>query len=125
MNCFHCYYHFSNNKENNSETVGNYFQGYPIFDEHYNFEIYRFCSLNCGLKYIMDSNENLVKKLKNFFDFYTVDSKSLRQALPKERLKVFNGDLSYEEYRKDFICPKIYPIYNDIQSITYDYFPMF
>ena len=120
--CFHCYYPFSG-------TVGNYsgtaFQGYPIFDENYNFEIYRFCSLNCGLKYIMDSNENLVKKLKNFFNFYSVDSKILKQALNIDRLKVFNGDLSYEEYRKDFVCPKIHPTYNDIQSITYDHFPIY
>lgn len=136
MNCFHCYYPFSKVFESEDENIDNYynnskigFQGYFIFDENYNFEIYRFCSLNCALKYIVDSNENLVKKLKNFFNFYAVDSKILKQALPIKRLKIFSGDLSYEQYRKDFVCPKIFDkLYEEsysIQSITYENFPMY
>lgn len=119
MNCFHCNYPLSS-------------QGYKIFDENYNFEIYEFCSLNCGLKYIVDSKENLVKKLRNFFNFYNIDSKTLltpeskiplKQALPFERLKVFDGDLSYKDYRKDFITPNFYYDSYDIQNesfITYE-----
>ncbi len=109
MNCFHCAYLI--------KTTGDYY----IFDENYNFEIYRFCSLNCGLKYIVDSNENLVKKLKNFFDFYNVSPKKVSQALPFERLKVFGGDLSYSEYRKDFVCPFIDTSYDYIDTIYQDY----
>jgi hypothetical protein len=103
MNCFHCYYPLKNVNDYGIE-----FEGYSIFDENYNFEIYKFCSLNCGLKYIMDSNTDLVKKLKNFFNFYEVDSKSFKQALPIERLVYFGGDLDYATYRKDFVCPDIY-----------------
>lgn len=120
MNCFHCAYLI--------KTTGDYY----IFDENYNFEIYRFCSLNCGLKHIMseaqehrfvDSKPNLVKKLKNFFDFYSIDpkSQSIKQALPFERLKVFGGDLSYSEYRKDFVCPFIDTSYDYTDTIYQDY----
>ena len=150
--CFHCCYPFKNI---NTENIN--FQGYSIFDENYNFEIYKFCSLNCGLKYIMSeaqevsskdqkvsgieirskdqkvsgiesqevrSKPTLVRKLKNFFDFYSIDPKTqkISQALPIERLKVFNGDLSYEDYRKDFICPFIDTtyIYEDSSFIEYE-----
>jgi hypothetical protein len=122
MNCFHCYYPFVNVNENPE------FMGYSIFDEHYNFEIYKFCSLNCGLRYIMDSKTELVKKLKHFFDFYSVDSKILKMALPIERLIYFGGDLDYTDYRKDFMRPDIYSInenihYNshiDLQNVSND-----
>ena len=125
MNCFHCYYPFLKIFKN--------FQGYAIFDEHYNFEIYRFCSLNCGLKHIiteaqehssMNSKPDLVKKLKNFFDFYEVSPKTnkcLSQALPYIRLKIFNGDLSYEEYRENFVTPENF-IFKDMENIQiFDY----
>jgi hypothetical protein len=105
----------------NVNDYGIEFAGYSIFDENYNFEIYKFCSLNCGLKYIVDSKDQkvsenevfkptLVKKLKNFFDFYQIDPRTQKcpQALPIERLIVFGGDLDYKTYRKDFICPDIH-----------------
>ena len=112
MNCDNCVFPFS--------KIYTTCQGYAIFDEHYNFEIYRFCSLNCGLKFIIDSKTELVKKLKNFFDFYNIDSKSIKMALPKERLLVFDGDLSYTEYRKDFVCPFVDTSYGyDENFITY------
>jgi hypothetical protein len=130
MNCFHCYYPFS--KIFNSEDINIYknFQGYFIFDEHYNFEIYRFCSLNCGLKHIVaeaqehksnDSKPDLVKKLKHFFDFYEISPKCLSQALPYTRLKIFNGDLSYTEYRENFVTPKNF-IFEDMENFQiFDY----
>jgi hypothetical protein len=121
MNCDNCLFAFSN--------VYPSCQGYTIFDENYNFEIYRFCSLNCGLKFIVskaqeprsiDSQPDLVKKLKHFFDFYDTDSKTVKMALPRERLIIFDGDLTYSEYRKDFICPVIDTSYSyDDESITY------
>jgi hypothetical protein len=120
MNCFHCNYQLS--------EVYSSFQGYPIFDEHYNFEIYRFCSLNCGLKHIIDSKKELVNKLKHFFDFYNVSPKDVKVALHFNRLIYFGGDLDYETYRENFVTPIINNFYdydNDIyvtQSYI-DYIP--
>ena len=125
MNCFHCYYLFSQISED-SETQE--FKDYFIFDEHYNIEIYRFCSLNCGLKYIMDSKTELVKKIKHFFDFYDVvpysekNPSGVSQALPKERLIIFGGYLDYTTYRKDFICPDMHV---KSESIIDNYFKSF
>jgi 5'(3')-deoxyribonucleotidase len=121
MNCFNCCYPFSKIFNSEDTSVYENFQGYPIFDEHYNFEIYRFCSLNCGLKHIMNSKNELVKKLKHFFDFYEVSPKEVSQALPYTRLKIFNGDLSYIEYRENFITPENF-IFEDMENIQiFDY----
>jgi hypothetical protein len=123
MNCDHCFYEFS--------KIYPTFQGLPILDEHYNFEIYRFCSLNCGLAFIMNNvtseSKNLPQRLKNFFDFYNVDPKSFRQSLPRESLKVFNGSLDYETYRKDFITPFIDPFFgfNEENFSLFESFPNF
>jgi len=114
--CFHCCYIFKNN---NSETM---FQGYSIFDANYNFEIYKFCSLNCGLKYIIDSKNELVKKLKNFFNFYEISPKNISQALPYTRLKIFGGDLNYKEYRENFVIPERFILEDTTEnSYIYDY----
>ena len=113
MSCDHCFYEFS--------KIYPTFQGLPIFDEHYNFEIYRFCSLNCGLKFMLNEAQersskelpktDLVKKLKNFFDFYNIEPKSVQCAQPRESLKIFGGTLDYETFRKDFSTPYIDPFF--------------
>jgi hypothetical protein len=98
------------------------FQGYSIFDANYNFEIYKFCSLNCGLKYIIDSKNELVKKLKNFFNFYEISPKNISQALPYTRLKIFGGDLNYKEYRENFVIPERFTLEDTTEnSYIYDY----
>jgi hypothetical protein len=146
--CFHCFYNIS------SIEFLSKFQQVFIFDENYNMEIYRFCSLNCGLKFIMsfaqeqsskdlgaslcpelcskdrrspelcsmDSKTPLVKKLKNFFDYYEVSPKDLRsqeqgskdlrspEQSSKDHIIPLNidfknfTDLDYKNYRKNFIC---------------------
>jgi hypothetical protein len=64
----------------------------------------------------MNSKPDLVKKLKNFFDFYEISPKNVSQALPYTRLKFFNGDLSYEKYRENFVTPENF-ILEDIKNI--------
>ena len=103
MNCHHCLYPF--------DQVYHLCTGYATFDATNYFEPFRFCSLNCALYYIVDSGNNLPDRLKNFFYYYDVDPKKVKQALPRERLNILGGDLSYSEYRKDFICPVIDPSY--------------
>ena len=94
--CFHCFYNIS------SKEFLSKFQQVFIFDENYNMEIYRFCSLNCGLKFIMDSKIQLVKKLKNFFDYYEVSPKEVIMPL-NINMEDFKN-LDYKNYRKNFIC---------------------
>lgn len=94
--CFHCFYNIS------SIEFLSKFQQVFIFDENYNMEIYRFCSLNCGLKFIMDSKTQLVKKLKNFFDYYEVSPKEVIMPL-NINMEDFKN-LDYKNYRKNFIC---------------------
>lgn len=95
--CDHCLYDFVN--------ISSTFKGYPTLDADNYFEPFRFCSLNCALYYIVNSEHNLPQRLKNFFAYYEVDPKNVKQAFPRERLLILNGDLDYENFRKNFLCP--------------------
>jgi hypothetical protein len=114
--CFHCFYNIS------SKEFLSKFQQVFIFDENYNMEIYRFCSLNCGLKFIMDSKTQLVKKLKNFFDYYEVSPKEVIMPL-NINMEDFKN-LDYKNYRKNFICleANLSDTFSDLEANLLDTF---
>lgn len=62
-----------------------------------------FCSFNCVKAYMLDKNSKnlylvsyLFKKIKGYYS-------KIIPALPKELLKIFGGNMTIEEYRKNFI----------------------
>lgn len=82
-----------------------------------------FCSYNCGLRYIIDnySGHELwtrVSLLHIYHKINTGEDIKLKPAPNRKLLKVFGGNMSYEEYHKynnytvDIFTPPILPINN-------------
>ena len=82
-----------------------------------------FCSYNCGLRYIIDNyNGNQlwtnVSLLHIYYRINTGDTNKIKIPPNKKSLKIFGGDLTYEEYHKlssisvDTFTPPILPINN-------------
>ena len=82
-----------------------------------------FCSYNCGLRYILDNYRNdlwtKVSLLHIYYKLNTGDESKIKIPPNKKSLKIFGGDLSYEEYHNmgsnfyvDIFTPPILPINN-------------
>lgn len=84
-----------------------------------------FCSYNCGLRYLMDnySGDDLwtkVSLLHIYHKFNTGEDSKIRPNPNKKSLKIFGGNLTYEEYHKNTnsmfsvntFTPPILPINN-------------
>ena len=82
-----------------------------------------FCSYNCGLRYIIDSysGEKLWSRVSLLHMYYKMNTGNVNKVIPspsKKLLKIFGGDMSYEEYHKnnncsvDLFTPPILPINN-------------
>lgn len=72
-----------------------------------------FCTYNCGMRYIIDNysgNElwTRVSLLNMYYTMNTNDNKKLKPSPNKKMLKVFGGNLSYEEYHKNTCCIDVF-----------------
>jgi hypothetical protein len=100
MKCRWCEFEILENENTFSEDV------YYIFDVHNKILNHDFCSLNCGLSFIYREDIDVDERIKLLYDNYNINS-FIFEAKDKSVLCNFGGNLSYEEYRKDFVCPNV------------------
>jgi hypothetical protein len=86
------------------------FSGYNIFNT-YGYPEYhlRFCSINCCIANINSFDEDISineKRMKHLSEKYIIKG-YVSEARPPKRLQINGGNLTYEEYRENFFCPKI------------------
>ena len=114
MSCTWCSFNFN--------SIDSYFGGYITFDKYGTKSGLRFCSINCCSAYInTDKYDSVVdnnKKLDMLYSYYGIECFIVDAKDPK-RLKKFGGDLTYEQYRSNFICPDIDGL--DVKPKTHNY----
>ncbi len=87
-----------------------YFDGYACFDEYgYVLRGVACCSINCCLALINSddkkSNYVIEKRIEYIYKKHDIRGFA-NSAKNPNRLIVNGGDLSYDEYRNEFLCPK-------------------
>lgn len=80
------------------------FTGYSYFDADGNFMREKCCSLNCCVAFIQRSDYQVDDKLKHLKQYYSIFY-TIEPAKPRRKLSKFGGNLTYVEYRRNFICP--------------------
>jgi hypothetical protein len=85
------------------------FNGYAAFDE-YGYDIGApFCSINCAIAFINSDTQKALHIIEKRIDWiyrkYNIN-KVVIEAKNPSRLLINGGNLSYDEYREDFHCPK-------------------
>jgi hypothetical protein len=65
---------------------------------------YRMCSLNCCCAKIEELGGQILQMQQNLYSYYNVTG-YIKEAKDKSKLKRFGGNLSYDEYRKNFTIP--------------------
>ena len=115
MNCSWCSY-----------VIGDDEPIYNTFDIYNRNSGMRFCSINCCSAYITtdkyESITNINKKLDFLYEYYGINT-IIADAKNPKRLKKFGGDLTYEQYRCNFVFPKVPEYKNsfDIKNEYYDF----
>ena len=114
MTCNWCSFNF--------KDLSSDFSGYTTFDKYGQSTNLYFCSINCCSAYITtdkyESQNNIDTKLDYLYNRYNIKG-IITDAKNPKRLKCFGGDLTYEEYRKNFICPEIEESCRENISINY------
>ena len=67
---------------------------------------YRMCSLNCCCAKIDEIGGQILQMQQNLYIYYNIKG-YIKEAKNKTKLKRYGGDLTYEEYRKNFTIPLV------------------
>lgn len=96
MFCEWCGYNFYDQDEN--------FEGYKIYLTETEYLVGSYCSMNCCASQIISINKDVNKRLNFLHVYYRIYEDIKPARSPKELIKN-GGNLSYDEYRKDFVYP--------------------
>lgn len=90
------------------------FDGYTCFDEYGYSLRYYFCSINCAIAYVNFDNSKsdavIDKRIDWIYKIYDIRD-FVCEAKKINRLTINGGNLTYDEYRNGFCCPKVKEYY--------------
>jgi hypothetical protein len=109
MQCDWCYYELNN--------VYPRFPGYDLFNDYGDALGYTMCSINCCVAQIYKLGIRTDIRLEYIYENYGVTGPV--KPAPNPNKLIFNGgNLTYTQYRQNFVCP---PLYNDDYNQEEDY----